>query len=101
MKEVKKHYKTRGFGQSTPLLKGISENGSDGKTVPLSVSGKTVPTVPVSGSSSVHEPPCYWIARCPETPQTQDARLKNETGMDLNHCFLPPLTFSVSSCEKL
>ena len=26
--------------------------------VPLSVSGKTVPTVPVSGSSSVPEPPC-------------------------------------------
>ena len=27
--------------------------------VPLSVSGKTVPTVPVSGSRSVPEPPCY------------------------------------------
>ena len=26
--------------------------------VPLSVSGKTVPTVPVSGSGSVPEPPC-------------------------------------------
>ena len=27
--------------------------------VPLSVSGKTAPTVPVSGSGSVPEPPCY------------------------------------------
>ena len=27
--------------------------------VPLSVSGKTVPTVPVSGSSPVPEPPCF------------------------------------------
>ena len=26
--------------------------------VPLSVAGKTVPTVPVSGSGSVLEPPC-------------------------------------------
>ena len=28
--------------------------------VPLSVSGKTVPTVPVSCSGSVPEPPCFW-----------------------------------------
>ena len=28
--------------------------------VPLSVSGKTVPTVPVSGSGSVPGPPCYY-----------------------------------------
>ena len=29
--------------------------------VPLSVSGKTVPTVPVSGAGSVPEPPCnFW-----------------------------------------
>ena len=34
--------------------------------VPLSVSGKTVPTVPVSGSSSVPEPPCYLGS--PHTP---------------------------------
>ena len=27
--------------------------------VPLSVSGETVPTDPVSGSGSVPEPPCY------------------------------------------
>ena len=56
------------------------ENGSGGsgsgfgswKTVPavpvpLSVSGKTVPTVPVSGSGSVPEPPCkidFWAGRC-------------------------------------
>ena len=35
--------------------------------VPLSVLGKTVPTVPVSGSSSVPEPPCfceYYLKRC-------------------------------------
>ena len=29
--------------------------------VPLSVSGKMVPMVPVSGSGSVPEPPCYNI----------------------------------------
>ena len=33
------------------------ENGSGG-SVPLSVSGKTVPTVPVPGSGSVPESPC-------------------------------------------
>ena len=27
--------------------------------VPLSVSGRTVPTVPASGSGSVPEPPCF------------------------------------------
>ena len=57
-----------------PLRRGVlvcqySLTGKDGsgfgswKTVPavpvpLSVPGKTVPTVPVSGSSSVPEPPC-------------------------------------------
>ena len=28
--------------------------------VPLSVPGKTVPTVPVSGFGSVPEPPCFY-----------------------------------------
>ena len=36
--------------------------------VPLSVSGKTVPTVPVSGSGSVPEPPCFPTKIPPKSP---------------------------------
>ena len=44
------------FGLSPRLFGDFS--GFPAVPVPLSVSGKTVPTVPVSGSGSVPEPPC-------------------------------------------
>ena len=39
--------------------------------VPLSVSGKTVPTVPVSGSGSVPEPPCIFAKAACDTLRTR------------------------------
>ena len=56
--------KNRGFSVFQYSLTGQDGSGfGSWKTVPavllpLSVSGKTVPTVPVPGSSSVPEPPC-------------------------------------------
>ena len=66
---------------AVPLQKGVfvfqySLTGKDGSgsglgswkavpavPVPLSVSGQTVLTVPVSGSGSVSEPPCSFFAK--------------------------------------
>ena len=58
----------KGFSVFQCIFKGKDGSGSgfgSWKTVPavpvpLSVSGKTVPTVLVSGSGSVPEPPCYF-----------------------------------------
>ena len=42
--------------------------------VPMSVSGKTVLTVPVSGSSSVPEPPCYYLCAEVKSPSFRGTR---------------------------
>ena len=34
----------------------------------------------------------YWSARCPETPQKRDTRLKNEIGMNFSNQFPPTFT---------
>ena len=56
------------FQQSLTGKDGSGSGFGSWKTVPavpvlLSVSGRTVPTVPVSGSGSVPEPPCRFELR--------------------------------------
>ena len=48
------------FGSGGSSAKKVVPGTVPAVPVPLSVSGKTVPTVPVSGSGSVPEPPCFF-----------------------------------------
>ena len=50
--------------------------------VPLSVSGKTVPTVPGSGSGSVPEPPCLLLKHYYSRQGRRKVSLKPQSGLE-------------------